>query len=422
MRVGIIGGGIGGLSTAVGLQRAGIDVAVFERSDAPRVSGSGLSVFGNGIAALDAIGLGDRFRDVTRGPAAGLRGGQRRPDGRWLTLVPVEDAGELRIVHRRVLHDLLLGALEPGTVRWDAPARVVGDGGTVEVGGTGAANGVTERFDVVVAADGLRSAVRASWPGDPGIRYSGYSAWRGVTREPVDLLGGAGETWGRGLRFGIAPLPDDCVYWFAVATMPRDEAVADEFARVEELFGGWHEPIPALLAATDPAEVFRLPIEDLAGPAPTFRRGRVVLLGDAAHAMTPDLGQGGGQALEDAATLAALLAPIAGRDRAADAGGSDARTADAGTVDAGTADARGVDAGTVDARGSDAIDAGLAAYDRLRRRRTQPIARRARLVGAVGQARTPWRAALRDAVLRATPASAMARQMDSLQHWAPPVP
>lgn len=385
MRVGIIGAGIGGLCAAIGLQRAGARVEVFERAAAPRVAGSGLSVFGNGIAALDAIGVGDRFRAATDGAATMLRAGQRRPDGAWLVTIPPEGVTSLRIVHRADLHELLLSALQPGTVRWATSVDAVSDDAVLTLGDGRVER--FERFDLVVAADGIRSAVRSSWPGDPGIRYSGYSTWRGITARPVDLGGAAGETWGDGLRFGLAPLPDGRVYWFAVASMPADAVIADEFAEVVRLFGSWHDPIPELLAATDPVGVFRLPIEDLAGPAPTFRRGRVVLLGDAAHAMTPDLGQGGGQAMEDAATLAALLAPLA----------------------------------AVDAPDGARVDAALARYDVERRRRTQPIARRARLLGAVAHGRGPVRVALRDAVLRMTPGSALARQARTIQSWQPPV-
>ncbi len=378
MRVGIIGAGIGGLCAAIGLSRAGADVTVYERAAEVRPVGSGLSVFANGIAALDAIGVGERFREVTS--AAGmLRAGQRTPGGAWLTTLPADAVPELRIVHRADLHELLVAALPPDTIQFGATVSAVSpDGRTVTLGSR------TEHFDAVVAADGIRSAVRGSWPGDPGIRYSGYSTWRGVTTRPVDLRGAAGETWGRGLRFGLAPLADGRVYWFAVATMPADAVLDDEFAEVRRLFGTWHDPIPALLDATDPANVFRLPIHDLARPLATFRRGRCVLLGDAAHAMTPDLGQGGSQAMEDAATLAVLLAPFA--EHAAAASG---------------------------------IDAALAEYDAVRRARTQPIARRARQLGAVAQARGGL-ALVRNAMLRMTPSSMLARQVASLQRWVPP--
>jgi 2-polyprenyl-6-methoxyphenol hydroxylase-like FAD-dependent oxidoreductase len=156
--------------------------------------------------------------------------------------------------------------------------------------------------------------------------------------------------------------------------MPAHTVLSDEYAAVERRFGDWHRPIPEIIAATArAAAVFRLDIADLAGPAPTFRRGRTVLLGDAAHAMTPDLGQGAGQAMEDAATLTRLLS-LHAAETAPDV------------------------------------------YDRLRRARTQPIARRARQLGAVLQNG----GRLRDAVLRLTPPGAIARQLRTTQSWAAP--
>jgi 2-polyprenyl-6-methoxyphenol hydroxylase-like FAD-dependent oxidoreductase len=387
MRVAVIGAGIGGLCAATGLQQAGAEVRVFERATELRPVGSGLSVFPNGISALEALGLGREFAQITASDAAGLQAGQRRPDGSWLARLPHDAVGGLRIVHRADLHRMLVAALEPGSLHLGTTVSAVRSAGTsveyLEAPGTRS----SEVFDVVVAADGINSAIRRSWPGDPGVRYSGYASWRGVTSRPVDLLGAAGETWGRGLRFGMAPLRDGRVYWFAVASVPADETAADEYARVWELFGGWHPPIPALLDATDPAVVFRLPINDLAKPLSSFRRDRCVLLGDAAHAMTPDLGQGANQAMEDAATLAALLEPFANQSEPP----------------------------------ADAVIAALASYDRRRRARTQPIARRARALGAVAHVRSRAGVALRDSLLRFTPSSVLSKQTRSVQTWAPPV-
>jgi 2-polyprenyl-6-methoxyphenol hydroxylase-like FAD-dependent oxidoreductase len=379
MRIGIIGGGIGGLAAAIGLHRAGADVTVFERHPHPTVSGSGLSLFGNGMTALAALGLAAPAREigvVPGGLGIDTAAGQRRPDGRWLARLPRAAKETVAVVHRADLHRILLDALAPDTVRVGRTVQLVSpDGRTLQL-----ADG-SEAFDVIVAADGIRSRVRRDWPGDHGVRYAGYRAWRGVTAHPVDVSAGSGETVGRGLRFGIAPLADGRVYWFAVVSQPIDEPVPDGPAPVLERFAGWHRPIRELVDATPPAKIHALPIEELAGKLPSFRRGRCVLLGDAAHAMTPNLGQGGNQALEDAATLAALL------------GG---------------------------ARNEAGINAALADYDRLRRPRTQRIARQSAVLGRVLQARGPIASRLRDAGLRLTPASLTARGVLALQQWRPP--
>ncbi|MDH6677841.1 2-polyprenyl-6-methoxyphenol hydroxylase-like FAD-dependent oxidoreductase [Rhodococcus sp. LBL1] len=385
MRVGIVGAGIGGLCTAIGLQRAGANVTVFERADELRPGGSGLSVFANGVRALDALGVGDQFRSITSAETRELRGGQRRPDGTWLATIPSGAVTELRVVDRADLHRLLSSALEPGTVHLAARVTAATPDGVLHIREAGGRERI-EHFDVVVAADGLRSAIRAGWRSDPGVRYAGYAAWRAITSTPADLSGEAGETWGTGLRFGIAPLADGRVYWFAVATMPEHEQVEDEFARVQQLFGGWHAPIPRLLDATAPDAVHRLPINELAGRLPSFRQGRVLLLGDAAHAMTPNLGQGGGQAMEDAATLAALLRTLAPQP-------TPDRTE---------------------------LETALTRYDRLRRPRTQKIAQRSRAIGTLTHRYGPGVSAIRDLVVRLTPSAALARQLQSIQNWNPP--
>ncbi|MCO8274941.1 FAD-dependent oxidoreductase [Actinoplanes sp. TRM 88003] len=349
-RVAIIGAGIGGLATAIGLQRHGWDVAVFERSGPNSQVGAGLSLFANGFRALDALEIGDAVRAIA-GEQQPLINGQRRRDGRWLATMPASATRELRVVHRADLHRVLTDALEPGSITYGTEVVDLPTG-----------------FDVVVAADGLRSPTRGT-----AVRYSGCTSWRGVTERPVDLLGGAGESLGRGERFGLAPLPDGRVYWFGVVSMPAGSTFPDEFAEVRRRFAGWHAPIAEVLDATDPAAVVRTDIHDLARPLPSFVRGTTVLLGDAAHAMTPDLGQGANMALEDAATLTRLLSTLP-RSEA------------------------------------------LITYDRKRRPRTQATARKARTMGRLLQSRSP----LRDVLLRLTPPSVAAHQLAALQDWSQP--
>ncbi|MGK5684256.1 FAD-dependent oxidoreductase [Actinoplanes sp. URMC 104] len=353
-RVAVIGAGIGGLATAIGLQRHGWDVTVFERDRTASPAGAGLSLFGNAFRALDCLGLGEAVRAIA-GPRQHLRAGQRRSDGRWLAVTPPGAVPDLRVVHRADLHRVLTGALEPATITYGHTVAEPPDG-----------------YDVVVAADGLRSRTRASWPGDPGLRYSGCTSWRGVTRRPVDLRGDAGESVGRGERVGLAPLPDGRVYWFGVASLPPGTRFPDEYAEVRRRFDGWHAPLAEVLAATDPAALVRTDIHDLARPLATFVRGTTVLLGDAAHAMTPDLGQGAAMALEDAATLTHLLTTLP-------------------------------------------VEQALRAYDVTRRPRTQTIARRARAMGRLLQSRSP----LRDLALRLTPERVVARELRRLQDWSP---
>lgn len=386
MRVAVIGGGIGGLAVARGLQAAGADVTVFERSTSNAISGSGLSLFANGVRALDALGYGEALSSISGKSSSRIMAGQRLPSGKWLARTPDAAVSQLRIVHRVDLSEMLATALRPGTVWNGADVKSVSpDGRGLLIRGTDG-HDVAHHPDMIVAADGIRSAVRrAHWPDDCGLRYSGYTAWRGVTSRPVDVLGVAGETWGLGRRFGIAPLRDGRVYWFGVANASPGTVFENEFDTVHQMFGHWHDPIRALLDSTIPEAVFRHDIYDLASPLSTFTRGAIALLGDAAHAMTPDLGQGANQALEDAATLVALLAPIA-RESHPD---------------------------------PKAVSAALRRYDTLRRPRTQAIAKRARALGGLAQLEHPFGATIRNLAIRLTPTRAIARQMLAIQAWHP---
>jgi 2-polyprenyl-6-methoxyphenol hydroxylase-like FAD-dependent oxidoreductase len=117
--------------------------------------------------------------------------------------------------------------------------------------------------------------------------------------------------------FGVMPLSGGRVYCYAAAPAEPDARAGDELAELVRRFGTWHEPIPRLLAAARPQDVLRHDVAELAAPLPSFHHGRVALLGDAAHPMTPNLGQGACQALEDAAVISRLAA---GQDPGAVAG------------------------------------------------------------------------------------------------------
>jgi 2-polyprenyl-6-methoxyphenol hydroxylase-like FAD-dependent oxidoreductase len=310
----IAGAGIGGLTLARALRERGIPCRVFEKAKALAPIGAGITMQGNAMLAFRAIGLEDQVRAAGEVPA---RVEMRRFDGKLLLamdLAEVERAvGATSVaLHRGDLHAVLRAAAGD-VVELGAEATGYHDDGesvTLAIAG-----GTTARGRALVGADGLRSAIRAQVLGDTALRYAGYTTWRGVTAPgtaaalPPQMIGG--EALGRGERFGWIPVGRGRLYWFAVANAPPGEEDADPRAVVRERFGAWGVPVAQLLDATDAGDVLRTDIHDRA-PVETWGAGRVTLLGDAAHPMTPNLGQGGAQAVEDAVVLASALAASPG--------------------------------------------------------------------------------------------------------------
>ncbi|MEU6251975.1 FAD-dependent monooxygenase [Streptomyces sp. NPDC047043] len=303
----VIGGGIGGLTAAAALHQRGLHVTVLERAASLEPVGAAISLAPNSLRALDVIGLGDEIRDLAAWQGDG---GLRTPGGRWLSRSSADAAAErfggpLVLLHRSTLVTSLAALLPPDTVRTAAPATLADPGDADRPARVSTPHGELEA-DLVVAADGIHSAVRRSlFPEHPGAVYSGFTTWRVVIPVPGAEFA-SHETWGRGRIWGTHPLKDGRIYAYAAALAPAGErAPDDERAELLRRYGDWHHPIPAVLAAARPEDVLRHDVHHLARPLPAFHRGRVALLGDAAHAMPPMLGQGGNQAIEDAVVLAA---------------------------------------------------------------------------------------------------------------------
>ncbi|MBQ1032182.1 FAD-dependent oxidoreductase [Micromonospora sp. C97] len=378
----VVGGGIGGLSAALALHRQGWRVTVLERAPELREVGAGLSLMANAVRALDALGLGPTVRRGGHGEAPG---GIRNRHGRWLSRVDatemVRQLGTTALgVHRATLHRTLREALPASSLHTSATVEHVESNPDRASVRYRTPNGPrTLTADLVVGADGLRSRVRAQlWPQHPGPVYAGSTAWRAAIAfaDPVP----AAITWGPGAEFGMVPIGDGQLYWYAALNAPPGGHAPDELAALRERFGDWHDPIPALLAATPPGVVLRNDIHHLAAPLPSYVRGRVALLGDAAHAMTPNLGQGAGQAIEDAVVL-----------------------------------------GAVCANGPEGLPAALGAYDEQRRPRSQAVARASVTAGRFGQQLChPIAVAVRDTALRLTPGRVALRSMARYADWRPP--
>ncbi|TQJ46342.1 FAD-dependent monooxygenase [Streptomyces sp. NBC_00080] len=374
----IVGGGIGGLAAAVALHRRGWRVEVLERAPEFTEIGAGISLWPNALHALDALGLGDTVRALGAVEAVG---GVRDRQGRWLSRTKnaelVRRFGHpLVVLHRADLLRALAHALPADSLRPGGEVSAVRDGGPCLVVDHGRGE---SRPDLVVGADGLRSAVRrALWPEAAGPRYAGYTGWRMVTVPLAEPPSQGAVTWGRGARFGYTALLGGRMYCFATASLPAGASSgSSEYAELLRRFGSWPDPVPDLLAATPVDAVLRHDLYELP-PLSSFVRGRVALLGDAAHAMTPNLGQGACQALEDALTLAHCLDSIPD------------------------------------------VAAALRSYDLLRRPRTQAITRRSARLGSIGQLSWPPAVVLRDTAARLAPTRATLRSMTPVLGWTPP--
>ncbi|HEX7734669.1 MAG TPA: FAD-dependent monooxygenase [Ktedonobacteraceae bacterium] len=302
----IIGGGIGGLAAALALKRAGIEVRVFERVSALQEVGAGLTLWANAVKVLRELGLEELTNSAFHLDDGDIYSWQ----GERLSSISAQQLkqrfGATNLaMHRADLQAALLAAVGPDTLALDRQCS----------GFEQDNKGVTARFvdgqeirgSVLIGADGIHSTIRARLFGTEKPRYAGYTTWRGITTPPDGEMR-VGEYWGHGTRFGLVPLTQGRYYWFA-ARNAREGEPEDQAGRkheVQALFTGWYPSIPAIIAATPEDAILRNDIYDRP-PLPHWTRGRVTLLGDAAHPMTPNLGQGACQALEDALVLAHAL-------------------------------------------------------------------------------------------------------------------
>jgi 2-polyprenyl-6-methoxyphenol hydroxylase-like FAD-dependent oxidoreductase len=314
----VIGGGIGGLALAAALGRVGLPCQVHERAPALGEVGAGLALWPNAMRALDALGLGDRVRErcvpLRRALLASYRG--RVLQRLALDALGPAGAAGTYVSHRAELHALLAAAVPPGTVT--TGRECTGVYLRTAAGIAHFADGSRVAAAVIVGADGIHSVVREElWPGTT-LRYSGQTCYRGVARLPAGYPAGVDpheivEVHGPGQRCGVCPIDGERVYWWAALNAPAG-VVEETAARGDVLqrsFAGWPFGLPALVAATPPAEILRNDLVDRA-PLAAWSRGPATLLGDAAHPMLPNLGQGACTALEDAVVLARCLAAAPG--------------------------------------------------------------------------------------------------------------
>lgn len=308
----IIGAGIGGLCTAIALQKLGYEVNVYEKFEEVKKLGAGILLQPNTIKALRKIGIAEEVNSkgfLLNALEVKLANGDKMGD--LSVQKQIEATGEgTRSFHRAELHEVLLSLLQEGTVhlrkeckqieQTDKGVKVLFKDLTVIEG------------DVLVGADGIHSIVRDTVTSIAKMRYAGYTCWRSVVEVPQEVMdelnGTVYESWGKGVRFGTVPLSNNRVYWFACKNALENDEKMKEVGKKELLaiFGNFHEPVKQVLELTQDDQILWNDIIDIK-PLKRFHFGKVILLGDAAHAMTPNMGQGAGQSIEDAAVLMACL-------------------------------------------------------------------------------------------------------------------
>lgn len=319
MEIGILGGGIAGLSVALALRQQGFNPRVYERRAGPTTMGAGVTLWPNASFVLDELGLLQDIEAIGGRPLT-----MRRKDAEGHALGGLDIALLDRTmgyptytVLRRDLQAVLLAHAARAGIPVAFGHRAVG----IELDAHGRAvahfeNGASTRPDLLIGADGrMASVARKFVAGDNTPIYQGFVNWIGVAQAPHALVDDISiqDFWGEGERFGCVPVRPELVYWAAAQARPLNKATptADMRKEVADLFAQWPAPVSSIIRATPENAIRLIAVHDLE-PLHTWSRANVLLVGDAAHAPLPTSGQGACQALEDAWHLARCLAGASG--------------------------------------------------------------------------------------------------------------
>jgi len=313
MKIIIIGAGIGGMSAAIALERAGFETEVYEAVAEMKPVGAAISVWPNGVKCLNSLGLKQPLRALS-GNMAWMAYHDARsgaPLTRFSLAPLVQQTGEYPApVSRAGLQAMLLDNYGRTRVRF---GRRVTHAEQTSQGVTAFfADGSEAAGDLLVAADGTHSVLREAVLGERVTRrYAVYVNWNGLIT--ADEAIAPADQWttfvGDGKRVSLMPIAGNRFYFFFDVPLPAGLAQDRTMLRADlsGYFAGWAEPVQRLIAQLDPLTTNRVEIHDT-DPFTRFVRGRMALLGDAAHSTTPDIGQGGCAAMEDAVVLAQTLA------------------------------------------------------------------------------------------------------------------
>jgi 2-polyprenyl-6-methoxyphenol hydroxylase-like FAD-dependent oxidoreductase len=371
----VIGGGIGGLTAAIALQRKGIDVQVYESAPELKPVGAGIWVPTNAMRVLERLGLAeavsrsgvplDRIEvwDSEDGALLGLD----------LREVKARYGQTIVSVHRAELHRVLADQLAPGTLHLGKRCvRVSQDERSATAHFE---DGATANGGALVGADGIHSVVRKALFPEVALRDAGQVCYRGVASMelPADLARTCREVWGGAVRIGFSAVGPQAVYWFAPVAAPAETPMPGPELKeiLRKHYRRFPGPIPEILERTAEGGILRTELQDFP-PIPRWHQGLVTLLGDAAHASTPNLGQGGAQAIEDAFVLAETL--------------SSART----------------------------VNKAFRQYEHIRMRKARRVVNTAWRSGRIAHLRPRWQQRLRNFAMKSVPKRIGRKQLDWL--------
>ena len=377
-RFAIIGGGIGGLSLAIAMQRKGFHVTVYENTPVIKPLGAGLGLAANAVRAFTEIGISE---DVLEAGSVLKKVSIKNQQGKVLAQTDSQKISRKYnvvnnfTIHRADLHDVLLRHLSEGSLQLGRGCvDFVQDKSSVKLTFQ---DGSISEADYVIACDGVHSLFRKKLLPKSKPRYAGYTCWRAVIDNvpaAVDL-NETSETWGAGSRFGIAPLNNNRLYWFACVNAPENDQKKRSYG-IKELskhFGEFHSPIPEILEHTNDQQLIWNDIIDIK-PLKRFAFERILLMGDAAHATTPNMGQGACMAIEDAAILANTISD------------------------------------------SQSVEQAFADFERKRIHRTTTIVNESWQLGRVAQWENRLLISLRNTLLQLTPSSVAEKQIRFIQN------
>ena len=374
----ILGGGIAGLTTAIALKRIGINATLVEAAPEFKPVGAGIGLAANAMYVYHQLGL---YHEILK---AGNSLGEVQIRNQKGKVISQADGEKFKngltniAISRPALHKILLDATDRTyiiTGKRSTHFTQAGDEITVHLD-----DQTTITCKHLIVAEGIHSPIRKQLLPASRERYAGYTCWRGLTGKNMHQITQTSETWGSGGRFGIVPIGEGQVYWFVCKKAPANDPKLRTWKQKEllTLFEGYAPDIIEVLKQTPDENIIWNDISDLE-PIHQFAFGNILLIGDAAHATTPNMGQGACQAIEDALMLAHVL------------------------------------------QKNDTPEKAFSEFEKRRMERVHGIVNQSWKIGKVAQVENPFLAGIRNMIVQITPASVLEKSLAKIYQVKQPV-